>query len=94
MRVELVPEAQSDIREAIAYYKTYSAGFASSFMSNVANALMQLETFPESGAVIDETVRRILIKIFPYGIFYRIHENTVFVLSVGHLRRKPRDWGK
>jgi plasmid stabilization system protein ParE len=96
MNVELLPEVQSDIRGAVAYYRTHTSGLASSFMNNVAQSLLQLEAFPESGAGVartsDKIIRRLLVKNFPYGIFYYTNEETVFVLSVAHVHRKPRDW--
>lgn len=96
MNVELLPEAQNDIRGAVAYYRTHSSRLASSFMNNVAHALLQLETFPESGASVarssDKIIRRLLVKNFPYSVLYYIGSEVVFVLSVAHVHRKPRDW--
>ncbi len=92
MNVELLPEAQSDIRSTIAYYRTFSPALANTFMSSVSSTLLRLETFPQSGHLVGPATRRIVIKNFPYGIFYRVENETIFVLSVAHLKRKPRDW--
>jgi plasmid stabilization system protein ParE len=37
-------------------------------------------------------MRRLLLKNFPYAIFYRINGDAVVVVSVAHHKRKPRDW--
>lgn len=92
MRLELLPEAQQDVREIVAYYKTLSSDLSLSFMASVADTLTRLEVFPQSGMLVGTHIRRVLVKHFPYSVFIRLKKMFCLILSVAHIRRKPRDW--
>ena len=37
-------------------------------------------------------VRRVLVKRFPYGVYYLVEGEVLLVLAVAHSRRKPHYW--
>jgi len=37
-------------------------------------------------------MRRTVVRQFPYGIYFRVHDRFVVVIAVMHARRDPRRW--
>jgi hypothetical protein len=52
---------------------------------NVVNA-------PLSYAVVHRETRRALVPRFPYGVFFRIVEDTIAIVACYHLHRRPASW--
>jgi hypothetical protein len=42
--------------------------------------------------LVDRTVRRALVRRFPYGIFYEIEARQIVVYGIFHGARDPRAW--
>jgi hypothetical protein len=42
--------------------------------------------------MIEDDVRRYLIKRFPYGIYYTLENDAVIIWAVKHLHRNPDYW--
>ena len=57
--------------------------------SRFREQLGRLAEFPDSGTLLFDDFRRIVIKRFPYMIVYRIASDRVFVLAVISFRRDP-----
>jgi len=54
-------------------------------------------TFTETPFIyanIHRGVHRALLQNLPVGVFYKVIEDTVYVVSVLHLARNPRVWRK
>jgi hypothetical protein len=51
-------------------------------------AVQRLATNPEGSPV----VRRVRLRRFPYGLFYRVRPDALVVLACFHARRGPRRW--
>ncbi|HEV3235972.1 MAG TPA: type II toxin-antitoxin system RelE/ParE family toxin, partial [Gemmataceae bacterium] len=88
----ITPEAEEDIAEAKAWYDRKRLGLGSKFVSRVEEALNRISRFPEIGRVVHLEVRRVLVKQFPYGVFYQIDDNQIGVIAVYHGKRDPRGW--
>ncbi|MGH7471386.1 MAG: type II toxin-antitoxin system RelE/ParE family toxin [Longimicrobiales bacterium] len=92
-RTEFHPAADTEFSEAIRYYEEREPGLGSAFLSEVRRLLDIVRDYPEIGAVIWNTRRRILLDRFPYALIYRVLNNgTIRVLAVMHLRREPTYW--
>lgn len=92
--VEVLPEAEAEIREAFLWYFERSPIAADAFRTDTLQAIDRLAvdalTWPEN----EDAIRRHILRHFPYTIFYEIRGNTVTVLAVAHQRRKPGYWRK
>jgi len=42
--------------------------------------------------VVHRHIRRLLIRRFPYGIFYTTSKDLIIVLAVFHGHRDPKQW--
>jgi plasmid stabilization system protein ParE len=41
---------------------------------------------------VEGEARRVILRRFPYGVFYEIHGDEVVVLACFHSSRDPREW--
>jgi toxin ParE1/3/4 len=71
--------ADADIQIAHEFYEAYQAGRGEIFLRHLDMAFGQLRRFPESGPTFQEPYRRLLIRQFPYGIFYALEGNRIIV---------------
>jgi toxin ParE1/3/4 len=86
------PEAEYDVEEAYRWYEDHRPGLGSDFILCVEEGLAKILRDPEMYQVVHKKVRRLLIRRFPYGIFYVWDQNRVVVLAVAHVRRDPKQW--
>lgn len=94
MAVKLIiaPEAEQDISEAYAWYEDRRLGLGEEFLSCVDAWIQAICRMPEIYAVVYENYRRVLVRRFPYSIFYEYASNTVTVYCVFHNSRDPQKW--
>ncbi len=55
-------------------------------------AIRRIVAYPKSYALLGSDIRRCLIKRFPYGVLYGIDTDTIVIIAVAHLHRKPNYW--
>lgn len=58
-------------------------------MEEVNTAVEYLEEHSDLGPTYDVDIRRILLRRFPYGVFYTIEENRIVVHAILDLRMNP-----
>jgi plasmid stabilization system protein ParE len=86
------PEAEADIEEAYRWYERQLGGLGSDFLLCVEEGLEKIQKNPEMWPVVHRNVRRLLIRRFPYGIFYTVGPVFTTVLAVFHGHRDPGVW--
>jgi plasmid stabilization system protein ParE len=88
----LTPEAESDIAEARAWYEEKREGLGEEFVLCVEAGLDHIRRAPAGALEVYPGVRRVVVRRFPYGIFYRVDADQIAVLAVYHSKRDPRGW--
>ena len=88
----ITPEAEADLAEARAWYEGKRVGLGEEFVLCVEAGLEHIRRAPEAAPAVRPGVRRVVVRRFPYGIFYRIDPDQIAVLAVYHTRRDPRGW--
>ena len=90
--VRILPEAETEIREAFLWYFMRSPIAADAFRAETLEAIDRLGTdaliWPED----EDAVRRHVLRHFPYTVFYEVRGDTATVLAVAHQRRRPGYW--
>ncbi len=84
------PAAERDIREARAWYRDIAPRFAEQFTSAVDQAIVSATETPLAFQVLHRSVRRVLLRRFPYALFFVAHESRIVVVGVLHQSRDPR----
>ena len=91
-RLEVHRLAERELNEAAQYYDLENPGLGSSFLAEVDRCLESIEAHPEAGAILRGSVRRRLLRRFPYALLYKIKPDTIRILAVMNLKRRPTYW--
>ena len=91
-RLRLTPEAELDLDEAYSWYQTQAPGRAAGFLPAVDRCIASIRRNPEAYQLVDPTVRRALLRRFPYAVFYEVRAIEVVVYAVFHCAGNPRVW--
>lgn len=91
-RLVFEPHAVSDLAAAFEWYEDKQRGLGAEFLAEVALAVERAEAYPDSSPVVLGTMRRALVRRFPYGVFYILDEEVIAVTAVIHARRDPSNW--
>jgi plasmid stabilization system protein ParE len=85
----LLSQADHDIQTAFNRYEEFQEGRGEVFIRHLDAALTLLRQHPEIAPVYGGRYRRMLIRDFPYGIFYEIHPTRIVVGAIVDLRQDP-----
>ena len=92
MIVFFTPEAEADIAEATRWLRKQSNELPPRFESAVAKAIADAVAFPEAYPVVHRSIRQVLTRTFPYGVYYLIERERLVVVGVVHDARHPSTW--
>lgn len=90
--LEFHPEALAELEFAVRYYEQQQAGLGDRFTAAIGAATASILDAPLTWPVLEQDVRRKLIRVFPYVILYSIEPSGVLVLAVMHCHQKPGYW--
>lgn len=85
-------QAKADVRRAARWYELQRLGLGREFVAEADAALERAAQNPLQYQALYRGVRRVLLRRFPYGAFYRIEEDAIIVFCVIDLRRDPLLW--
>jgi plasmid stabilization system protein ParE len=83
------PDAELDIQDAFAWYEVQSPRLGSEFVRAVDVSLSGIGRNPLAYPFIRKPIRRVLMRRFPYGIFYVVDQSTIAVIACLHGKRDP-----
>lgn len=92
MKFEFHPEALAEFQDAARYYRVSQEGLGLRFVSCVEDAINQILEAPLRWRVLEDDVRRCLVRIFPYAVLYTIEPEFVLIVAVMHCHREPGYW--
>ena len=84
--------AKVELHEAAQYYERESRGLGEAFVTEVERCSDAIVRFPEAGPVVHGSIRRRLVRRFPYALLYRVKPAGVRVLALMNLKRRPAYW--
>ena len=82
------PEADQDLAAARDWYDGKRAGLGDEFLDAVAAAMRELAHDPERERLYYRNFRRVLLRRFPYQIFYQLIGERVVVFRVMHAKQE------
>lgn len=91
-QISIRPEAEIEIEEAYHWYEEQRDGLGSDFLLCVEEGLEKIRKTPDMYPIVHRNVRRLLIRRFPYGIFYTIRQDVLTILAVFHGHHDPKHW--
>ena len=90
--VRFHPEAETEMIEAAAYYESRQQALGRRFLTTVQDAINRIRVSPLLYAVVEDDVRRCLVRTFPYGVLFRVQPEEIVIVAVMHLHRDPDYW--
>jgi plasmid stabilization system protein ParE len=92
MRLTYHPDAEVEVVEAVLFYEERGPGLGDRFLRDFNAAVAEIQEAPGRWRVIEDGVRRFLMRRFPYGVYYRIEGDNLHILVVKHHSRHPDYW--
>lgn len=85
--------AEQELIDAADYYEAQKPGLGLELLEEVEHSINFLVRFPEAGAKVRDSIRRLVLPKFPYSILYRVVETgQLRILAIAHHKRRPQYW--
>ncbi len=94
MGYELIirPEARDDLLDAFHWYQDQRQGLGFDFKLCADGAITKITRSPLIYKKVYKDVRRVVLKRFPFSVYYLVDNDRLIVLAVLHARRDPENW--
>jgi plasmid stabilization system protein ParE len=93
VKAQLTTETEDDLAEAQRWYsRQRGIALSHDFRDAVGAGLALIESYPEGQQTVYRNVRRLLLRRFPYALFYVIDEDIAIVIGCFHTARDPNVW--
>jgi plasmid stabilization system protein ParE len=89
MRIEILDRAEQDLVEGFHFYEAQQVGLGSYFLVNLYSDIESLGLHGGRHHKAYNNFHRLLSRRFPFAIFYRVHDDSVFIHAVLDCRRNP-----
>lgn len=92
MRVEFNSEAEYELEVAFGYYEAQAPGVGDQFLAEVNRTLELLSTHPEVGVIVPPNLRRLVLRRFPFVLYYNWDQERLRIQVVAHQQRRLGYW--
>jgi len=89
MLVELTRLAETDVAEAAVAYELERPGLGSRFDAEIERVLSRVADNAMQFPVLSDGVRRALLRVFPYAVYFILVGDRARVFAVLHQHRHP-----
>ena len=86
------PLAEADLSQAYRWYELQRNGLGRELLQDAESCFERIARNPASFPYVRGSVRRALLKRFPYCAYFDDTRTTIMVLAVLHGRRHPAVW--
>lgn len=88
MRILYLETVSKEIDEVFEWYESQERGLGQRFIDEINNYISWISNYPETGTLIDESVRRVTVFSFPFYLYYVYQKKgELLVVSICHQRR-------
>jgi len=92
MTVHFHPAAINALDAAVQYYEDRQPGLGLRFAEEVYAAVARIAQHPRAWPQVSNRTRRCLVGRFPYGVIDQPAQDTLRVIAVASLHRRPGYW--
>lgn len=92
MKLTMIPPARQEMLREAQWYDKREAGLGDRFLDELGEAFAFIMAMPNASEEIRPLYRRKLTTTFPYGVIDWIDADTILVVAVSHLKRRPGYW--
>jgi plasmid stabilization system protein ParE len=90
--IVILPAAAQDVDDAYSWYERQKSGLGMRFLAAINVSFQAIQRTPAGFQIVHPSYRKLLLRGFPYGIFYREEEEQIFIAAVLHTARNPKEW--
>ena len=88
MNIQILDEAQADLREGAEFYERQNKGLGTYFLDTIFSDIESLILY--SGVHVKlNGYHRLLSKTFPYAVYYQIESEIIKIYAILDCRRDP-----
>ena len=88
MQIKLLDEAEKDIAVGVSFYESQSDGLGKYFLDSIISDIESLHIYAGIHIIISEYYR-LLSKRFPFSIYYKIKDKTIYIYAILDCRKNP-----
>jgi len=92
IRISFHELAEFELNDAATFFENETEGLGVRFLAAVEASVAQIQQHPEASPIIDQDVRRKVLRRFPYSIMYSVKTDRIRILAVASQRRRPFYW--
>jgi plasmid stabilization system protein ParE len=92
VNVRFTPDARADVANARLWYRQRDPVLGTRFLDAVEECVAQIVAHPQIGPIVEEPIRRLLLRGFPFSVFYRLYPDEAVVIACVHGARSPQVW--
>jgi toxin ParE1/3/4 len=90
--VRFHPAARRELVRAVEYYNQRAPDLGDDLAAEVETVIRDIQEYPELGSPGAVDIRRVLVRRFPFSLFYQMRNQAIVVLALSNHRRKPGYW--
>ncbi len=90
--VRFIEAARKEFLTDVTWYNSSQPGLGKRFSKAVEEAVSLVLSFPQAGSLAVSNTRKVVIKNFPYSLYYRAEKNSIIIFAIAHHARKPGYW--
>lgn len=91
-QIKIQPVAARDAEEAAIWYESQQSGLGVEFVLELDAAIDRAAEAPENYEELYFGMRRVLVRRFPYSVYFLFGSETVEVIAVLHQHQAPSSW--
>ena len=89
-----IPEADAELENDVRYFEAQETGLGDRFAADVQTAAHHISEYPESGAPYTRRVRKQVLTVFSYNLFYMNRDDEIVIVAVASHKRRSGYWRK
>jgi len=87
-RASFSPRASRDVTEAVRWYEGQRLALGREFLAELERVLLMLAAHPLAGPMVVAHTRRVLLRRFPYALYYSARGGSIHIRACLHHRRQ------
>lgn len=88
MNIVILSDAEKDIAIAISFYEVQNQGLGKYFLDSILSDIESLHIYAGIHIIISDYYR-LLSKRFPFSIYYKVENKTIYIYAILDCRKKP-----
>ncbi len=89
IELRILPAVFRDATEAVGWYDVQETGLGERFLSCFRATYVSIRTNPFVYRIVHRGYRRVLLPTFPYAVYFRLEDETAFIVLLFHTARNP-----